>query len=192
MPPMYEAPWNAQGIVHAKNKLLTIMRKHYPFARSVPLWAEYEAIKTTYPAYNALNAAFLVMLSTELMTIGLMRGQLKQGLVEGPLGYVHPRVHSQGDLTGDTDTYFNYARVSSVPALRKLPQVLIGHIADAAARVRAGVDHTNGVDIPFHKTLDEVFGDDKVQELRWRPSYPPDATFLYELAAPQNFAYIES
>ena len=79
-----------------------------------------------------------------------------------------------------------------MPALRKLPQVLIGHIFDATARIRAGVDYVNGVDVPFHKTLEEVFGEEKLRELKKRPNYPPDAVYPYEFISPQNFAYTES
>ena len=101
MVPTHVYAWNDPGIIHDKNRLPKSARKQHPFAMNSPIWADHVAIKTTHPAYTALTYDFDGgEMTTELLSIGLLRGQHRPGLVEGSLTYVHARIHAQGDRKG--------------------------------------------------------------------------------------------
>ena len=95
-------------------------------------------------------------MTTELPTTGLLPGHLRPGLAEGSVGFVHGRSLLQGNLHGRTDNYFNYTRFGVPPAHRRKKDALIGHILDAAGRVRVGADYTHGSTMPWHKKVEEV------------------------------------
>ena len=153
---------------------------------NVALYDEYNAFKLSYFCYNLGNEV-CAPLSAQLPIYGLMEDQISPGIVEGPATYLHKDVPIQGE----DPPYFNHFRDSIIPGTKKNYDRLRGHIHDAAIRIKKGVGHRPGVNLPWHWPIKDSVNEDfmhRIDELE----LPPGAKYFHEIPSVKNGSYGES
>ena len=119
-------------------------------------------MKQSLACYNLKNE-WQEYLSAELPTFGLVADQLIPGIVDGSHRYVHDAVHTPHE--NEPPTYDNVARDNVIPAM-KFRHRNLGHLHDAAVRIRRGIGHVNGVTIPWHALSKDVLTEELLEHVR--------------------------